>query len=452
MYKLWRKDDPVLSDSGAVIKGGMWGHQREWWSAPNFIKALVAGYGSGKTFIGVKRAISLALANGQAAHRSAPCPHLWVSPTYKVAKKTVIPLLEQLLDGKATLDREFKYIQNKSDHSFTIRHGQRKGLIWIASGDEPDSLKGPTVGSATIDEPFIQAKEVFDQCIARIRDPRALVKELDLIGTPEQLNWGYDVCEGEEAHRHDIKIVHAHTKENRAIGSEYYLRLESSYDDKAVKAYVGGQFIDLSHGTVYYGFSRLANVIDLPDPGHELEVGMDFNVNPMAAVVFWRNGPHMHIVDEIEIENADTDYLCSYLRDTYVYKSGEREGQCRITAVYPDASGKSRHTNAPGGKSDFHYITAAGFNLYVKESNPGIRDRENAVNAKLKPSLNRAPTLTISPKCKKLRKYFLTYTHENKGKPEGKRMSHLVDALGYPVAYLFPIVKPIIIATKFSGA
>ena len=64
----WRRDDPLLDETGKnVVTGGMFSHQRDWWALPNFIKALVGGYGSGKTLIGSKRIIALALVN-------APCP------------------------------------------------------------------------------------------------------------------------------------------------------------------------------------------------------------------------------------------------------------------------------------------------------------------------------------------------------------------------------------------
>ena len=42
--KLWREDPPVQNDEGEIIKGGMFGHQKDWWNLPNYIKALIAGY------------------------------------------------------------------------------------------------------------------------------------------------------------------------------------------------------------------------------------------------------------------------------------------------------------------------------------------------------------------------------------------------------------------------
>lgn len=454
--KFWRREDPVIGEDGLVTKGGMFPHQRKWWDMPNFIKAMVAGYGAGKTLIGSKRAINLALLNnGQ--------PHFWVSPSYKVAKRTVVPTLIELLDGKKAWRPGFNYRYNKSDNEFKIVDGNRRGIIWLGSGEEPDSLKGPNIGSATIDEPFIQDEAVFLQMLARVRAPRAVHREIGLLGTPEQLNWGYEICEGEESARYDIGVMHVSTLENLALPQQYFDTLLTGYTQKMQEAYLKGHFINLSKGAIYYGFSKDRNVVRLEDPGHELLAGMDFNVDPMAAMVFWRNGPHMHIVSEIEIENADTEYMCNVLEtDNTSNESGEYlrgqiknfltdKGARRVHTIYPDASGRARATNAPGGVSDFTIMRGPQndrFEVISKSSNPKIRDRENSVNGKLNP-VKGAPTLTIDPACKKLIKYMLSYTHELRLKQ--KQMSHLLDATGYPTAYLYPVTKPMVQARAILG-
>lgn len=139
---LWRKEDPVIDDDGIVIKGGLFAHQREWWNQSNFVKLLVTGYGGGKTMTGCKRGIAVSLTN-------APVPHVVVSPSYKMAKRTTIPTLLSLLRGKMSLLDGFEYEYLKSDHEFQIRYKGREGIIWIASGDDPDSLKGPNIGSVS---------------------------------------------------------------------------------------------------------------------------------------------------------------------------------------------------------------------------------------------------------------------------------------------------------------
>lgn len=430
MPRMWRHEDPVLDSAGRIKVGGMFPHQRQWWNSPHFVKALVTGFGGGKTFIAAKRAIALAMHN-------APVPHLWVSPTYKVARRTAIPTFRNLLAGKQTLEHGLKWGYNKSHFEFEIRWGGRVGIIWVGSGEDPESLRGPNVGSATIDEPFIQSEEVLDNVLGRVRDPDARQKEIGLTGTPEQLNWGYDICEGERAEDFDIEVIHASTRANLALEESYADRMEAAFTAEAVEAYVEGHFVNLQSGRVYYAYGKDWNVQHIEDPGGELGLGLDFNVNPMAAVVFWRNGEHMHIFDEIELPNADTPYMMQYVKDMYTYEDGDEKGKCRIQTVYPDASGVARHTSA-AGKSDFWWIKNNGFEIDAPRANPLVRDRENAVNGKLKPAEGK-PTLTIEPHCKKLIGYLTKYNHVEKNKQ--KEMSHLLDALGYPVHRLYPVVR-----------
>ena len=159
----WRKELPKLNKDNQIIKGGMWDHQLKWWEMNNLIKALITGYGGGKTFIGSKRAIAVALHN-------APSPFNIVSPSFKIAKRTVIPTIKELLNGKATL-KNLTYKYHKTDFEFKINCNGRDAIIWLSSGDDPESLKGPNVGAAWIDEPFIQKEDVFIQMLASISDP-----------------------------------------------------------------------------------------------------------------------------------------------------------------------------------------------------------------------------------------------------------------------------------------
>jgi hypothetical protein len=414
----WRKAEPTLTD-GQVVKGGMWPHQHAWWHLPNFVKLLVTGYGGGKTNILCKRMIAQALHN-------APVPVAIVSPTFSLARETVIATLEELCEGKASLAPTFAWKHNKSDHTFTLKHGSgRHAKIIVYSGEKPDRLRGPNLGPVGIDEPFIQDYEVFRQMVARIRHPRAKTLELVCTGTPEALNWGYELAEGDLRDHHDVGIVQASTMDNRALAASYGERLEAQYASKEVAAYVHGQFVNLSTGQVYYGFDPAVNVKELVRPRNgDLGAGMDFgaarNYASMASVSFWTDGHRMHVFDEEEQIHSDTPSMAHYLSDIHGGK---------LTEIYPDASGQARQSTS--GDTDFHVLNAQGFNVNCWGQNPERRERYNRVNAMLETG-----RLTIEPECRKLRAYLSGHTHEDMSKQ--KQMTHLLDALGYPVCYLFP--------------
>ena len=411
----WRTEDPILDSEGIVATGGMWAHQRAWWGSSKFIKALITGYGGGKTLIGSKRAISMAMAN-------APIPFMYVSPSYELARRTVIPTLEMLLDGK-----QLRWRYNEQKKAFYIRGGRdgRVAIIWIGSGDKPRTLKGPNLCGAGIDEPFIQKKAVFEEMLARVRDPKAAHREIFLTGTPEELNWGYDICEGEDASRYNLDFIQASSRSNLALPGDFIETLENAYDEKMCDAYLDGKFVNMSKGRIYYGFDRERNVQVIQDPGGDLYLGIDFNVDPMAGVIFWTKGNKIHIIKEILLDNSDTQEMVEEV---------ERLFPGRVKTAFPDPSGKRRQSSASGGTTDFTIIKQAGIKVKARSKAPSRRDRYNCANRRF--SDNEHPA-TVDPSCKRTIQGFEKLTHEGLKRMED--LTHPTDAATYFMEYLFPI-------------
>lgn len=431
----WRIDEPIIDEERKILVGGMWDYQRKIWLSKNFLKVLLGGYGSGKSNLGCKRIIALALEN-------APVPVATVSPTFSMARRTVIPQISEFLQAKQNqYGSAFDWKYNSGVHEFKIRFEGRQALIQVLSGENPKLLKGANLGAVFMDEPFIQDQEVFIQMNARIRHPDATKKEFLLCGTPEMSDWGYDLCSGNLKGFSDVCVVRASTRGNKALGPEFVARLEGMYSEKAAKVYLDGHFLNLSEGMVYYAFDPEDHVVELTMPkGAQLGCGMDFNVNPMAMSVFWTYDGHIHFIDEFELPNADTEYACQVLHEKY--------GRMGLKDVYPDASGRLRSTKAPGGRSDFHFIREAGFTVNSRDANPARKDRYNAVNGKFKSKSGKI-SLTISPKCKSIIKYLSTYSHELLNKQE--HLSHLLDSMTYPISYLFPVDRTSIQVQKIQG-
>jgi hypothetical protein len=68
-----------------------------------------------------------------------------------------------------------------------------------------------------------------------------------------------------------------------------------------LRAYLDGEFINLTTGTISDRFDRAKHVItELPNIDSEpLRVGIDFNVTNMSAVIGIRSGNGLVIIDEI---------------------------------------------------------------------------------------------------------------------------------------------------------
>jgi hypothetical protein len=435
----------------------MFPHQLKWWNLPNFIAGLVTGYGGGKSLTLYKRAIASALEN-------APVPVIICLPSYPMAKMITIPAMEELLQGKEGIlgPRNFKWDFNaQAPMRFRIWYRGREATIWVLSSERPKTLVGPNVAGVYMDEPFIQPYEAFDKLHTRVRHPAAQRLEIRLAGTPEQLNWGYDLFRGELSEKFDTALVQGSTRDNLALDPAYAARLLAGYDEETAAAYVEGEFRNLAKGRIYFGFEESRNVVpddQVPLPegvlmtygpsGHPIPVGarlglgMDFNVNPMAFVVFWYTDYHIHYLWEMEIPNADTQYAAQVVREKF-------GGPNVLEDCFPDPACNQRKTSASGGRTDGSILKENGFTLFHRRQHPTRRDRYNAANACFRPAANpHLPRATVSPNCKQLIANLGNYTAAIMNREDGKRMSHLLDAATYAPEYLFGLQRPKIHSQK----
>ena len=389
--------------------GGLLDKQKQWWRLPNFIKLLTGGKRAGKTYLGALRSIYLAGINpGKEG--------MIVSPSFPIAKKTTIRQIKLFLRAGG-----LRYSYNISDHRFYLPgYGS---TIWIGSGEIPESLVGATLAWGWIDEPFLQKRAVFEEMIARVSDKSANLLELMLTGTPEELNWGYDLATGMVPDL-DVGTVYASTLENPHVPESTIKAMVAAYTEEMQKAYLHGEFVLLTKGRVYSPFSREKHVRERGELSNlPIIIGIDFNVDYLTAVI-GRQGPNwVHWFDEIRLSNSTTFALANELYE-----------RCPSGICYPDPSGRYRHTSST--KSDHRILRDKGFEVRAKDGDPGQRTRVNAVNRMLLQN-----SMTFDPKCiwaiKDMEQNVWKSGHIDKTTvPE---LSHAGDAVAYPIDYLFPI-------------
>jgi hypothetical protein len=183
-------------------------------------------------------------------------------------------------------------------------------------------------------------------------------------------------------------------------------------------------------GMVYYNFDRAKNVV--PCNGldtKEIHCGIDFNIDPMSVAISVIVNNKIYFIDEINMTGSNTDQVCDELRRRYP--------NSRII-MYPDAAGRQRKTSA-GGRTDISILQNAGFRINVKMANPPIRDRVNAVNSKLENSKGER-SLFVDPKCKQIIKSLESMTYKpNTSVIHNDDNTHMADAVGYLVDFLYPL-------------
>jgi PBSX family phage terminase large subunit len=388
-----------------ILKEKMLPHQRRWWDLPNFVKLMVGGYGSGKTYIGALRSIYLSYVN-------SPHPGMYVSPSHNLGQKTIIITLKEVMN-KAGMDYTF----NQMKGEFIIDNWN--GKIWIGSGDKPDSLRGPNLAWAGIDEPFIQKRDVFDQMLARVRHPDAEQREIFLTGTPEQLNWGFQLTNSDKI---DIGTVTASTLDNPYLPDEYKTNLMAAYTPEQIEAYLHGKFVNLTQGRVYKEFDRDIHVIHRELEGWTISGAQDYNVDANTVVIFAHNKNEMHVFDEFRLKNSGTYDMAEAVKEKYPGIN-----------IYPDATGSARKTSA--SQSDHDIMRQNGFKVLTNKSNPHVKDRVNAVNKLLK---DRRLTIENAPNL--LMDFEQNVWRNNDIDKRDPEQTHASDAIGYAVSWLFPII------------
>jgi PBSX family phage terminase large subunit len=200
------------------------------------------------------------------------------------------------------------------------------------------------------------------------------------------------------------------------IDEDYITEILNNLSENEVKRFRDGEFLDSDEGQAYHSFQREINVhsFDKRYANGTIMVGMDFNVNPMTAVVGYYQNNTFYVVDEIYLENSDT-----YKMSGELIKRGYKSA-----FIYPDSTGKNRKTS---GRSDHLILKDDGF--IVKDTrNPFVKDRVNNINRLL-----RDGRIIIDPKCKRLIMDLerVVWDGNDLDKRSDPNLTHISDALGY---------------------
>lgn len=388
-------------------------------------RVVVAGRRFGKTVLGVTECL-------YEAQRGTKRLIWYIAPTYRMAKELV---WEEL---KEAIPAEMIESKNEAELSITLRGYKSK--IVLKGADNPDSLRGKGLDFVVFDE----AADIDEDTWFKVIYPALTDKQGKalFIGTPKGYNWFYDLyIDG--LHKRSWKVFTFTTAQGGNVTLEELEYAKETLSLKHYKQEFEASFETLSN-TVYSSFDRKSNVDPgVEDIGSEIYIGMDFNVDPMSAIVGSKVTNQLHVFDEIEITNGNTEEMCEEIKKRYPN---------RKIIVAPDPSGKSRKTSAPVGQTDFSIIKSYGYQIIAPNKAPAVVDRINEVNA-ICQNAKGIRKLFIHPKCKKLIKGMDGQTYKKgTSQPDKKSgLDHMPDGLGYLVHMEFPIMKRDMKKLKLQG-
>jgi hypothetical protein len=398
--------------------------------------AMVAGYGAGKSHAGIWRAIRLKL--GYRQQNVA-----YYLPTYDLVTRMLYPRFAEALEQLG-----LPYKINRNDNVIDI---PGFGMVIARTMDSPERIVAYEVADSIADEldtlKVDKAREVWNRIIARNRQkkPDGSLNTVGVATTPEGFRFVYERWHKDP--RPGYRLIKASTYSNAANLPEGYIdSLKSSYPSNLLAAYLDGEFVNLTSGSVYPEFDRELNksaeTIQTSEPLH---IGMDFNVGKMAAVVHVLRDGEPHAVDELT-GILDTPNMIALIKSRYAGHA---------IFVYPDASGNSRKSNN-ASESDIALLRAASFTVLVAASNPAVKDRvlafnqmicsevegitnvlgmemrgDRPVRRRYRVNLDRCPGLV---ECLEKQAY------DKNGEPDkSSDLDHEPDAAGYFVFYKWPV-------------
>ena len=375
-------------------------------------RVVVAGRRFGKTFLSTAELLNRALI--------AKDQNVWyVAPTYKAAKEIAWEMLI------SQIPPEYIAKTNETALTLSLLNGS---TISLKGAEKPDNLRGRSLDFVVLDEfADMRPQAWYEVLRPSLSDRRGSAV---FIGTPKGRNHFYDLygkgVDGDEG----WKSYQYTTIEGGNVEANEIASARADLDERTFQQEYEAQFVNYS-GIIYYGFKREESVRRHTDDRHVIHVGMDFNLDPMSAVLMTRKGDTLHIFDEIVMFGSNTDEMVAELRERY--------GNGTIV-IYPDPASRQRKTSA-GGRTDLSILQNAGFEVRVRNSHAAVRDRINAVNSRLL-SNDGQRRLYVDPKCKKVIESLERHTYkEGTSQPEKDGFDHMNDALGYAVEYLFPIKK-----------
>lgn len=399
--------------------------------------AFVGGFGSGKTKAGIYRALSL---KSQCIGQDVA----YYLPTYPLINDIAFPRFCSELD-----DLGVDYKLNKTAGLSHIHIPGWGGQIKLRSMDQPERIVGYEVAHSILDEldtlPTAKAADVWVKVLARNRQKCQIGNTVGVATTPEGFRFVWQRWVRDKTP--DYRVYRARTMDNAAnLPAGYIDSMKGSYPAALLAAYLDGEFVNLTSGSVYHAFNReRCNTAATIQPNEALHIGMDFNVGKMAAVIHvirseevivapWgKEGPQRVIKTlamalEERVRVFDTPAMIALLL---------RDFPGRQIIVYPDASGGGRRS-VQASSSDLALLKQAGFRVCVNLTNPAVKDRVLSMN-KMFETKN---YLVNSARCPEYTESLEKQAYDKNGEPDKSGdLDHAPDAGGYFIAYKFPIIR-----------
>jgi hypothetical protein len=258
-----------------------------------------------------------------------------------------------------------------------------------------------------------------------------------LIGVPDGLNHYYDMSEyARTSNDPDWKLYT--WKSSEILPEDVIAAAKRRMSLRQFRQEYEASF-ETATGRIYEDYSKANWTTETIQPNEQLMWFHDFNFTPLSSGIGVRRGQALYCLDEIILTSAIARQ--SALEFCEKFKSHKN----RKVVVYGDPAGRAgeKHGHASDYTEIEQVLRANGWTVErkVKLAAPAIRDRQNAVRAKIANASGETTLFVNVERCKYLHKGLATVTTK-KGSTfleEETEFQHITTAIGYCVDYEWPV-------------
>jgi len=380
-------------------------------------RCLITGRRFGKTTLAIRE---------MARYARIPGRTVWyIAPSYRMAKQIVWRKLKNRMQDLRWVDRI-----NESELTIYLRNNT---VISLKGAENSDSLRGNAIDFLVMDEfADIDPAAFYEVLRPTLADTQGHAL---FCGTPRGIgNWSYDIYQQAQEDPENWASWQFTTLQGGFVTPEEIAAARDLLDDRTFQQEFEATFVTAGN-RVWYAFDRVRHVQPYRGTAaqNSVAIGMDFNIDPMSAVIFAREGDCVWAIDEIEMYSSNTQEMVAEIRNRYPTLRPER------TWVYPDPAARQRKTSA-GGATDLSILQNAGFVVKAPSAHNPVRDGINAVNSMLQSAAGTV-RFFVDPGCRRLIDCLERHNYKAGTTQPDKDSGydHLTDAMRYYFDYVFPV-------------
>lgn len=363
-------------------------------------------------------------------------PYFAAAPTHAQAKKIFWDDLKAF-----TLSSMHSRRPSESDLIIYLENGSEIHVIGL---DKPQRIEGIPWTGGGIDE-FADVKPdaweanilpALNTVNPTMPDYRAWCW---LLGVPDGLNHYYDLCMQAETGQ-DPEFAVFHWKSAEILPPDVISSMKRVMSPKQFKQEFEASF-ETASGRIYEDYGKHNQTAATIEPHEQLMWMHDQNFTPLSSAIGVRrnNGKDLYLLDEIVLTSAISRQAALEFVEKY------KDHHNKHVLIYGDPAGKAgeKHGHASDYTDIEAVLKASGwrYTRKVKPAHPAIKDRQNAVRAKILTASGESSLFvnpTTAPWCHKGLATVQLQEGSTFQEDQKNQYQHITTAIGYCVDVEWP--------------